>query len=104
MGNLYVQYKYSYATTIIISRGKLGDATREIYAGGNNLLTSGWNNSSSNLIREEIPWFIRGGRGTNTSGGIFAYSGTQSTNNGEGGDQTSRPVLTITRDFPWKDN
>ena len=53
--------KYTYNDAYLThSRGKLGDATKEVLLtyGGN---TGGWYGDYSNLLTYDSPWFVRGG-------------------------------------------
>ncbi len=61
--------KYSFATNIDISLGKLGDATRESYS-----LERSWYDGNRGFAHAIYPWIARGGSASNTNSGIFFYT------------------------------
>ena len=69
----YDNYAYN-NSNITHSRGKLGDATKEILKNyGNNI--GGWNNNYSDFLDLTFPWFYRGGYYNDSSNaGIFSFS------------------------------
>ena len=58
---------YAYATSNTdYSRGKLGDATKEVYS---------WNSDYAVFVNSSNPWFVRGGYyNDGASAGVFAFS------------------------------
>ena len=94
--------KYSYNTSMTsFSRGKLGDATREI------LTTNGVFSSATGLMpHASNSWFGRGGTaGYSYDGGpvssIFAFEYYDSSSTVLINSASTRPVLTVVRDLPW---
>ena len=97
--------KYSYSTsstsTTSRSRSKLGDGTKETIKNMTNTSSgAGWGYYGyRNMMYSSNSWFGRGGyASTTTYSGIFnlSYGTGYATNL-----VSSRPVLTISRDFPW---
>ncbi len=102
--------KYSYNTKRdtqdSISRSKFGDAIKEVkkkIADGSN---NAWFNDVHHVSRS---FFIRGGNTPDYSGAGIFYSGEGDANFATKGETylspstITRPVLTITRDFPWQE-
>lgn len=94
--------KYSYNTNssnqASVSRGRLGDATKEVtkaFSGGN----GSWEGSYRYFPHSSFPWFERGGNATIS----YNYGITYSNYYGGGGygNNSSRPVLAVSREFPW---
>ena len=97
--------KYSYSTsstsTTSRSRSKLGDGTKETIKNMTNTSSgAGWGYYGyRNMMYSSNSWFGRGGyASTTTYSGIFnlSYGTGYATNL-----VSSRPVLTISREFPW---
>ena len=61
--------KYSFASNIDISLGKLGDSTKETYLGERS-----WYNGNYGFVNAVYPWFGRGGSASNTNSGIFFFT------------------------------
>ena len=94
--------KYSYNTNrsnqASVSRGRLGDATKEVTKAFSES-NSSWEGSYRYFPYSSIPWFLRGGSATDSYGYGITYS-----YNGAGGSSvnySSRPVLAVSREFPW---
>ena len=94
----YDRYSYSssdYSSQTSVSRGKLGDATKEMskaFSGS----SSTWEGSYRYMPRSSYPWFIRGGYSDSS-----AYFGLSNSNGNFGGAynlNSSRPVLVCSRD------
>ena len=95
--------KYSYNTNssnqASVSRGRLGDATKEVTKAisENN---GSWEGSYRSFPSSSFPWFRRGGLASYSSYYGITYS------NGINGTSdyvnSSRPVLAFSREFPWK--
>jgi len=89
--------KYSYNSTSdteidSIKRGKLGDATREIYP------VSNFGGGTFGVPYSNGSWFVRGHSASDTASSIFSST----YNNGSlGASNTTRPILAIYRDLPW---
>ena len=95
--------KYSYnsnsnSSQDSVSRGKLGDATKEMTKGFTGSPGS-WEGSYRYMPYSSTPWFTRGG----SSDGSAYFGLSYSTNNGGGAynSNSSRPVLVCSREFPW---
>ena len=94
--------KYSYnsnsnSSQDSVSRGKLGDATKEMTKGFTGS-TGSWEGSYRNMPSSG-PWFIRGGISNNS-----AYFGLSHSNGSYGSasyDGSRHPVLVCSREFPW---
>ena len=94
--------KYSYNTNssnqASVSRGRLGDATKEVtkaFSGS----TGSWEGSYRYFPNSSNPWFVRGGSadysyiyGVTYSYDDYGYSYSS---------YSSRPVLVVSREFPW---
>ncbi len=99
LSKYYDKYSYFTSTGIVnddtlpnaISRQKLGDATKETFKTYNNNNGS-WNSDYGHAINA---WLTRG---IEPVGGLFSFWQANTLEK-----ETSRPVLTISRDFPWKD-
>ena len=93
--------KYSYNgssySTASQTRGKLGDGTKEVTTTFGSF-TGGWGGVSRYMPFSGYSWFNRGGLALVSNYGVF-------NSNYYGGDQNSlhgtRPVLAVSRDFPW---
>ena len=99
----YDKYSYNDNTTGLASysRGKLGDGIKETIKDITNTTNgAGWGlYGDRTMPSSSYPWFIRGGVVyTFTYSGIFHLVNTYGYSYG---DCTSRPVLAISRDFPW---
>lgn len=94
--------KYSYNTSRYskesISRGRLGDATKEMTKVYVDNKGGSWQ-GSFRYFPTSSPWFFRGGRAGNSD----SYDITVSSGNNGVSDYTasSRPVLAVSREFPW---
>lgn len=94
--------KYSYNTSRYskesISRGRLGDATKEMTKVYVDNKGGSWQ-GSFRYFPTSSPWFFRGGRAGNSD----SYDITVSSGNNGISDYTasSRPVLAVSREFPW---
>ena len=94
--------KYSYNTSHYskesISRGRLGDATKEVtkaFSGSK----SSWEGSYRYFPSSSSPWFLRGGRAI-----LSDYYGITNSSSNSGYSSyyySSRPVLVVAREFPW---
>ena len=63
--------KYSFGTSISNEvRGKLGDATKEVYFGSN----YGWYGGNTGFVNHAYPWIVRGGSYTNSNSSLFYYT------------------------------
>ena len=79
------------------TRGKLGDATKEVTKvfGANGF---GWYNGSRVMMSSSKMWLVRGISNDKTNSiGIYGTNASS----GESGNYTSRPILTVTREMPW---
>ena len=92
--------KYSYnsnskSSQDSVSRGKLGDATKEMskaFSGSN----STWEGSYRYMPYFSLPWFYRGGNSNGSAN--FGLSNSISTAGDATNDSSSRPVLVCSRD------
>ena len=86
--------KYSYSSSDSsqdsVSRGKLGDATKETTKGFTGS-TGSWEGSYRDMPYSYIPWFARGGRSVGTQ--YFGLSSSEWTDGNERYNNSSRPVL-----------
>ena len=95
--------KYSYNSNSAssqdsVSRGKLGDATKEMTKGFTGS-TGSWEGSYSYMPYSSTPWFTRGGSSYNSA--YFGLSGSYYSKGGAADASSSRPVLVCSREFPW---
>ncbi len=95
--------KYSYNTSNYskesISRGRLGDATKETtkaYTSGND---GSWEGSYRSFPASSNPWFLRGGDASPSGYYGITYSG--GSYGGSSVNSSSRPVIAVSREFPW---
>ena len=99
----YDKYSYSSSSNSVASRSrsKLGDGIKETIKNIDNTSSgAGWGYYGYRYMTySDLSWFLRGGYALNTIDlGVFSSHnsvGRESRNN------SSRPVLTISRDFPW---
>ena len=104
LAKYYDSYKYGTDSsgTSALSRGILGDATKEVVKNLSST-TGKWYSDFNYFMAGNASWSLRGGNATDgTSAGIFA-----SLNSGDGDISetiTSRPVLVVFRDMPWQNN
>lgn len=94
--------KYSYNTNksnqASISRGRLGDATREV-SKAFSVSTGSWEGSYRYFPFSSNPWFERGGGAGSSSHYGITRSGNDIGISSD--DLSSRPVLAVSREFPW---
>ncbi len=94
--------KYSYnssdKSSQSVSRGKLGDATKEMSKGFTGS-TGSWEGSYRYMPTSSDPWFYRGGSSVNSA--CFGLSNSSSGPGDAGSSISSRPVLVCSREFPW---
>ena len=91
--------KYSYSSSNILSKAKLGDGSKEVL--DEVLNNNGWNRINNIIIPfSDGPWALRGGYLYHKSS-IFTIDDV---NGGAHTNVSSRPVLTITRNMPWLNN
>ena len=93
--------KYSYNTNnsnqASVSRGRLGDATKEVTKAFT--YTGSWEGSYRYFPYSSLPWFIRGGAAYYSYN--FGLTNSNNYNGGSGNYHSSRPVLAVSREFPW---
>ena len=100
----YDKYSYYSSSTQSLasrSRSKLSDGIKETIKNMDNTSSgAGWGYYGyRNMMYSSNSWFGRGGYARSTTySGIFSLS---SNNGGGNNNYSSRPVLTISRDFPW---
>ena len=101
LAKYYDKYSYntSYYSKESISRGRLGDATKEMTKAYTSGSGGAWEGSDRSFPYSSRPWFLRGG-GANYPPhyGItyLDYDVGNSTSN-----YSSHPVLVVSRKFPW---
>lgn len=101
LAKYYDKYSYntSYYSKESISRGRLGDATKEMtkaYTSGNG---GSWEGSYRYFPLSSSPWFLRGGVANDSS--YYGITHSYYYNGGSGNFGSSRPVLAVSREFPW---
>ena len=101
LAKYYDKYSYntSYYSKESISRGRLGDATKEMtkaYTSGDG---GSWEGSYRYFPNSSSPWFLRGG-GANDST-YYGITCSYISNGGSNFSISSRPVLAVSREFPW---
>lgn len=93
--------KYSYNTNnsnqASVSRGRLGDATKEVTKAFT--YTGSWEGSYRYFPSSSYPWFTRGGVASGSSN--YGVTGSSVISGLSGNDYSSRPVLAVSREFPW---
>lgn len=101
LAKYYDKYSYntSYYSKESILRGRLGDATKEMTKAYINSYGGSWEGSSRHFPYSSYPWFAWGGPayisnlyGVTSSGTSFGNSNFS---------YSSRPVLAVSREFPW---
>ena len=103
LSKYYDKYSYSVDSTekASLSRGLLGDGTKEVIKNFSSE-NGKWFSDSNSFVSNNNSWFLRGGSiNDGTSSGIYAVSGSTGSNNE---NNSSRPVLTISRNMPWLNN
>ena len=99
LAKYYDKYSYnpnSSSNQASVSRGRLGDATKEVtkaFSGSN----SSWEGSYRSFPSSSNPWFIRGG-----TADFSNYYGITNSNGSGGGSYnyySSRPVLVVAREY-----
>lgn len=95
--------KYSYnansSNQVSVSRGRLGDVTKETTKAYVDSYGGSWEGSYRHFPSSGSPWFLRGG-----NAGSSNYYGVTSSNLGNGLSHisnSSRSVLVVSREFPW---
>lgn len=101
LAKYYDKYSYntSYYSKESISRGRLGDATKEMtkaYTSGNG---GSWEGSYRYFPTSSAPWFLRGG--TANISNYYGITDSNGSNGGSYGVNSSRPVIAVSREFPW---
>ena len=95
--------KYSYNTTsnssqASISKSHLGDAIKELTKAFNGK-DSSWEGSFKYLTYQTGSWFLWGGAAYYSQN--FGITSSYYNNGGSAYDRSSRPVLIVSRSFPW---
>lgn len=91
-------YNFNFSNQASVSRGRLGDATKEVskaFSGSN----SSWEGSYRSFPYSSKPWFIRGGEAS--SSGHYGISVSDGSDGYPDNYGSSRPVLVVSREFPW---
>ncbi len=101
LAKYYDKYSYntSYYSKESISRGRLGDATKEMtkaYTSGNG---GSWEGSYRYFLDSSYPWFKRGGNASTSN--YYGITNSGNYNGGSYDNYSSRPVLAVSREFPW---
>lgn len=91
--------KYSYSSSFsnsqdYVSRGKLGDATKEMTKNFTSVNSASWEGNIRYLPYSSYSWFSRGGLASGSAYYGVSYSNS---NSGYGNTGTSRPVLVVAR-------